>query len=189
MTTYSKTTPIQTDLDLLQALFEEEETYPWNPMQPESETYFTELEAEFELLDCLTDAEINRRSQALFTQVEQLYTATALQQSLLQRFADRVPRDLLNHLAHAALQVGQQMSDCSVSLADQLVECVQEILPQWQAEDLYVLARPFAYSMLGSETDIRAAKWMEMSEVEQARISLAVARYALSEMISAEDNS
>ncbi len=186
MTIHSKINSTQTDLDLLQALFEEESTYPWNPIQSESDTYLAELETEFELSECFTDVEISQRSQALLTQVEQLYTVTTLQQSLFQRFADRVPPDLLHHLAQAALQVGKQMSDCSVSLADQLVECVQDILPQWQAEDLYVLARPFAYSMLGSETEISRTQWTEMSEVEQARISLAVARYALSELMPTE---
>jgi hypothetical protein len=186
MTRHSQATPTQADLDLLQTLFAEENPYPWNPTQPESEAYLTELETEFELSNCLTNTEVTQRSAALFTQVEKLYTATTLQQTLLQRFADRVPRDLLHRLAQGALQVGEQMSDCRVSLADQLVECVREILPQWQAEDLYVLARPFAYSMLGSETEVRGTEWTELSEVEQARISLAVARYALSELMPPE---
>lgn len=186
MTRHSQATPSQTDLDLLQVLFAEKNPYPWNPTQPESEAYLAELETEFELSNCLTDTEVNQRSEAFFTQVEQLYTATTLQQTLLQRFADQMPRDLLNRLTQTALKVGQQMSDCSVSLADQLVECVQDILPQWQAEDLYVLARPFAYSMLGAETEVRDTDWAELSEVEQARMSLAVARYALSELIPTE---
>jgi hypothetical protein len=186
MTNHSQATPTPTDLDLLQALFAEDNPYLWNPTQPESEAYLAELETEFELSNCLTNAEVTQRSEAFFTQVEQLYTATTLQQTLLQRFADQVPRDLLHRLAQTALKVGQQMSDCTVSLADQLVECVQDILPQWQAEDLYVLARPFAYSMLGSETDVRGTEWTEMSEVEQARISLAVAHYALSELMPTE---
>jgi hypothetical protein len=186
MTTDSKATPTQTDLDLLQALFAEENHYPWNPTQPESEGYLAELETEFELSNCFTDGEVTQRSEAFFTQVEQLYTTTTLQQTLLQRFADQMPRDLLHRLAQTVLHVSQQMSDCSGSLADQLVECVQDILPQWQAEDLYVLARPFAYSMLGAETEVRSTDWTELSEVEQARMSLAVARYALSELIPTE---
>ncbi len=178
-----KNTQTQTDLDLLQVLFEDEETYPWNPTEPESEAYLTELEAELSLSECFTETEMSQRSQTFFHQVEQLYTTTTLQYSLRQRFAERVPRDLLQHLADAALQVSQKMSDCSGSLADQLVACVQETLPQWQTEDLYVLARPFAYSMLGSEMEIQTTEWTELSEVEQARISLAIAHYALSELI------
>jgi hypothetical protein len=186
MTTHSKSHSTQTDLDLLQALFEEENTYPWHPQHPDSVAYLTELETEFELSDCLTDSEIDQRSQTFFAQVEQLYTTTTLQQSLLHRFADQMPRDVLDRLAEAAAEVGEKMSDCGVSLADRLVACVQNILPQWQAEDLYVLARPFAFSMLGPETEIRDTQWTEMSEVEQARMSLAVARYALSEIIPTE---
>ncbi|MGB3402212.1 MAG: hypothetical protein WBA77_05930 [Microcoleaceae cyanobacterium] len=186
MTTHSKSHSNQTDLDLLQALFEEENTYPWHPTHPDSVAYLTELETEFELSDCFTDSEIDQRSQTFFSRVEQLYIATTLQQSLLHRFADQVPRDLLDRLAEAAAEVGEKMSDCSVSLADGLVACVQDILPQWQAEDLYVLARPFAFSMLGSEAEIQSTQWAEMSEVEQARMSLAIARYALSEIKSTE---
>ncbi len=140
MTIRSKIDLTQTDLDLLQPLLEEEATYPWNPTQPESVAYLTELETEFELSDCFTDAEVHQRSDIFFSQVEQLYTVTNLQQSLLKRFAHQVPQILLHHLAEAALKVEQKISDSRVSLADQLVECVQEILPQWQAEDLYVLA-------------------------------------------------
>ncbi|MGB3533591.1 MAG: hypothetical protein WBA13_08735 [Microcoleaceae cyanobacterium] len=186
MVIYSKIDSTQTDLDLLQALFEEESIYPWNPIQSDSVAYLAELETEFELSECFTDAEVNHKSQALFAQVEQLYSVTTLQQSILQKFAGQVPRDLLHRLAQAALQAGEKMSDCSVSLADGLVECVQDILPQWQAEDLYVLARPFAYSMLGSEKDISQIEWTKMSEVEQARMSLAVARYALSKLMPTE---
>lgn len=182
MTRHSQIHSTQTDLDLLQALFQEETLYPWHPTHPESVAYLTELETEFELSDCFTEAEIDQRSQAFFCQVEKLYLATTLQQSLLRRFTDQVPRELLDRLAEAALKVGQKMSDSRLSLADGLVACVQEILPQWQAEDLYVLARPFAFSMLGSETDVRETQWAEMSEVEQARVSLAIARYALSEI-------
>ena len=182
----NKTSQTQTDLDLLQALFDDEIAYPWNPAQPESEAYFAHPEAGLNLLDCLTDTEISQRSQVLFNQVEQLYTTTALQQILLQKFAEQVPRELLNHLGEQALQVRQKLSNSTLSLADQLVDCVHGILPEWQTEDLYVLARPFAYSMLGTEVETQSSPWSELSEVERARMSLAIARYALSELQSPE---
>jgi hypothetical protein len=67
---------------------------------------------------------------------------------------------------------------------------VQDCLPSWGEEDLQVLARPFAYAMRGSETEmlevalrsVRCAEWADLSSIEQARLSLALARYALDQM-------
>ena len=113
-----------------------------------------------------------------------------LQKSLAQQFADRVPQDLLQRLAQAAVHVTQEVSRQSSSLANQLVDCVQEILPNWQEEDLQVLARPFAYAMRGNDSDqvqstlttAQAVNWTELSEIEQARTGFAIARYALSKL-------
>lgn len=73
--------------------------------------------------------------------------------SLLQNFAEQIPDELLNRLAQAATRMNEEVSSRSLSLADQLVQCVQELLPQWSEEDLQVLARPFAYAMRGAELD------------------------------------
>ena len=69
-----------------------------------------------------------------------------------------------------------------------MVECVLDILPQWDEEDLQVLARPLAYAMRDVDSEgvelVVATKrpWAQLSEIEQARVSLAVARYAISEL-------
>jgi hypothetical protein len=74
------------------------------------------------------------------------------------------------------------------SLADQMVECVLDILPQWAEEDLQVLARPLAYAMRDIDSEgvelVTETKrpWAQLSEIEQARVSLAVARYAISQL-------
>ena len=74
------------------------------------------------------------------------------------------------------------------SLADQMVECVLDILPQWDEEDLQVLARPLAYAMRDADPEgvelVMATQrlWAELSEIEQARVGLAVARYAISQL-------
>jgi hypothetical protein len=95
-------------------------------------------------------------------------------------------------LGAIATQAHQVLST-SQSLADQLVQCVQNILPDLAEEDLYVLARPLAYTMRNGESHcavdstlekIRTVAWEELSEVEQARLSLAVARCALLEIES-----
>ena len=77
-------------------------------------------------------------------------------------------------------------------MAVQLVQCVQELLPSWAEDDLLVLARPFAYTMRGKDTDtidsvlgnICSQEWKALSEIEQARAGLAIAHYALTQLQS-----
>ena len=75
-------------------------------------------------------------------------------------------------------------------MADRLVECVQSLLPDWAEDDLLVLARPFAYAMRGSQAadvesvlgEIRHEDWTALSKIEQARVSIAIAHYALEQL-------
>jgi hypothetical protein len=69
------------------------------------------------------------------------------------------------------------------------VQCVQDALPNLAEDDLYVLARPLAYAMRGNDAPIestlervRSIEWDALSDVEQARLSLAIARFALAEL-------
>lgn len=69
-------TPLPAQMDLLEALLQPEDTpYPWNTTAPESEAYFVEAEQEFMVEDYL-DQEIAARSQAFFTKLDQLWSAT-----------------------------------------------------------------------------------------------------------------
>jgi hypothetical protein len=157
--------------------------YPWNPADSASETFFAELEQGFSL-DDWQDAEIAGRSQTFFAHLDQLWSTNSLQTTLTQKFG-AIPQAFLIAIARQA----QQVADASNSLADQLVQCVQEILPGWAAEDLQVLARPLAYAMRGQSDavestlkSIRPVEWTELSETEQAKMSLAVARYAIDQL-------
>lgn len=185
----------EAELDFLQILFESDPPFPWNPEALESEVYFEELEVKFPLTKAFTDAELAERAQQLFNEINPLWSATQLQKSLLQQFATQVPQEVLNRLAQVVTGMAQQVSIRSLSLADQLVHCVQELLPQWPDEDLQVLARPFAYAMRGGEADGvdvtmgtgHSGDWSELSDIEQARTCLAIARYALGEVLSNSD--
>ncbi|MBW4419294.1 MAG: hypothetical protein KME13_08690 [Myxacorys californica WJT36-NPBG1] len=148
--------------------------YPWNPADPASESFFNDLEQALTLE--LSDQDVAERSQSLFNHIDQLFSVTTLQTSLSHKFAN-VPQDLLNAIAQQAQQVAQT----SIALADQLVQCVQDVLPGWAEDDLQVLARPFAYSMRGEDpaNNMRSAAWEDLSETEKARITLAIARYAI----------
>ncbi len=186
---------IQAEWDLLNILFSGEQPYPINPYTPEAEAYFLEQEAPDFVAEVFTKAELTERSQHFMGQMNHLWSATRLQTSLLQRFAEQIPDELLNRLAQVATRITEQVSSRSLSLGEQLVHCVQELLPQWPEEDLQVLARPFAYAMRGAEPDgvelsgatVGSTSWSELSEIEQARTCLAIARYALLEVLSDQE--
>ncbi|MGE5658991.1 MAG: hypothetical protein ACM37W_20540 [Actinomycetota bacterium] len=172
----------QAELELLEAIVQADIPYAWNPAQPESEAYLTTLEQEFSVSDCLSDTEAAKKSQLLFAQLDELWSTTALKKSLLEKFS-RVPEELLTCIVQRVKNLTVQ----SQSLAEQMVQCVLEVLPQWGEEDLQVLARPLAYAMRDAESEtmelaVTAGKyWAELSEIEKARASLAIARYAISQ--------
>jgi hypothetical protein len=198
----------QAELELLQLLLqgepadypcspEESFTYPWNPAAPESADYFDALEQEVTKAGWSAD-ELAEQGQILANFLEQVWVDSSLVGlpvqaptdnaciNLLQQFTAQMPQQLLDTIVRRA----QQVVTINLSLADQMVQCVQECLPNWAEEDLQVLARPFAYSMRGAETEmleaalrsIRCAAWTELSGIEQARLSLAIARYAIAQM-------
>ncbi|NJL39337.1 MAG: hypothetical protein HC840_15235 [Leptolyngbyaceae cyanobacterium RM2_2_4] len=186
----------QAERELLQLILQSEASYPWNPADPGAEAYFAELEQE--VAASWSSAELAAQGQALSSQLEQLWatvlpTATiqetaaqSLSADLFGQFAAQVPKSLLDKIVGRA----NQIIATNLSLADQLVQCVQELLPEWGEDDLQVLARPFAYAMRGAETEmleaalrsVRCAAWTELSGIEQARLSLAIARYAIAQL-------
>ncbi|MEH2290582.1 hypothetical protein [Nostoc sp.] len=194
--------PSQIDLELLEALLEPEDAnYPWNPGDEESEAYFQELEQQFGIED-LQGVELMRRSEDFYGHLDTLWSSITstpdhnhnrqqavvfnLQQTLRNNFSACVPQILLNTIATKAAEIfaARQL------ISEQLVECVQTILPTWGTEDLIVLARPFAYAMRSSESqnaasalsNLQNSEWKALSEVEKAKVSLAIASYAFTEL-------
>lgn len=189
----------QAELELLQLIWQESVSYPWNPAEPEAEAYFAALEQEV-VEAGWSPEELAEQGAILSTHLDQIWSMVApaeaapaedlasriLGSELFQQFATQVPSSLLDDI----VQQAKQMVASKLSLADQLVRCVQTCLPDWGEEDLQVLARPFAYAMRGGETEmlevalrsVRCAAWTELSGIEQARLSLAIARYAIAQM-------
>ena len=112
----------------------------------------------------------------------------ALRESLRRKFG-AVPLSWLDDIARCALELWQlpDLDPAKLSAAQQLVYCVLPLFPNWAEEDLQVLARPFAYAMRGGElfigggalANIQVENWQGLSEIEKARVSLAIAHYAL----------
>ena len=158
-------------------------SYPWNPA--EAEAFFSQTDR-LSILDELSADEVSDRSHQFFSQLDSLWATAGLQNLLSERFAVRLPQPVLS----AIVQRAKAIATTSASLADQLVQCVQDLLPgltELVEEDIYVLARPLAHSMRGEAptdplTMVRSTAWEQLSETEQVRLSLAVARCALDEL-------
>jgi hypothetical protein len=186
----------QMELELLEALLEPEDaTYPWNPADDESEAYFYEVEQQF-LMQDLLDEELTTQSEAFYSRLDILWSEVPhnkhqvvvdnLQETLQKFFTIDIPENWLKAIAQKALEIFASQQ----SMSDQLVQCVQSVLPTWAADDLFVLARPFAYAMRSDEpqnltsiiSNIENREWETLSEIEQARVSVAIAHYAIRQM-------
>jgi hypothetical protein len=176
----------QAELEILETIIQADIPYPWNPAQSDSEAYFIALEQEFSVSDLLSDADLAQNSQILFDQLDQLWSQTTLQKSLLDKFAG-VPQDLIAKIAQNVQKVILEYQ----SLADQMVQATLDILPQWSEEDLQVLVRPLAYTMRTAELELDVTlvkSWSELSEIEQARMSLEIVRYAIAQLAIISDS-
>lgn len=186
--------------ELLEALLQpDEDFYPWNPAEPEAEVYFAERERGFLLSDWQEEEEIKNASQALFNQLNQCWAPMVssvtdrLKLLLSERFGALMPQSRLEAIALQAQQIFQS----NLSLADQLVLCVEPVLPNWAQEDLLVFARPWAYAMRGiSESAVeetpsanRPVEWTQLSQIEQVRLTLEVAHSALVQLQDSESKS
>ncbi|NEP82294.1 MAG: hypothetical protein F6K17_15470 [Okeania sp. SIO3C4] len=188
---FSANNSTQVELDLLNSIFLDDIAYPWNPEAAESDAYFDSLEQELPLSDLLTDVEMTSACKQFYSQTDRLFCVIDIQNSLSEKFSGLAPKNLLNNLGKIAVNIVDQVNRLGsiLSLSDQLVHCVSEVLPGWDLEDLEVMARPLAYSMRSSQDDpventlatIQSNSWSDLSEVEQARLSLAIALYAISE--------
>ncbi|MBD2446607.1 hypothetical protein H6G76_05400 [Nostoc sp. FACHB-152] len=192
----------QVELELLEVLLESEDAaYPWNPADEEAEAYFTEVERQFCLQDLLEE-ELHTRAQSFYGKLDTLWSEVtnlnyehntknnsilnSLQASLHNSFASKIPYGWLDAIAQKAAEIFKSQQ----SVGEQLVECVQAVLPSWGADDLSVFARPYAYAMRSSESknldaiisNVESKDWTSLSEIEQAKLSVAIAYYALKQL-------
>ncbi|MBW4665722.1 MAG: hypothetical protein KME01_16260 [Chroococcus sp. CMT-3BRIN-NPC107] len=179
------------DLEILSLLIEPgDEIYPLNTTSLIAEAYFAE--AEQQLADNWLEQEIISNAPSFLSQIDKLWQANTpiqdLEAKLSAQFAQYVPQEWLAEISRQASQVINSQK----SLGAQLVQCVKELVPNCLEEDLLVLARPYAYAMRSNpnnpmQLDITPKQWADLSEIQQAKLSLAIARYAL-EQIQAEEN-
>ncbi len=145
--------------------------YPLSPA--DADHWFSDVSTNV-LLDDLTDAEMTDRSGRFFSAMEHLW-ADDLATVLMRKFVT-VPQAIIAAIAIQA----EKMSAASGELGDKLIACVQETLPMWAEDDLRVFARPLAYAMRGEVASEPSSKdWAGLSEIEQAKLTLAIAKYAM----------
>lgn len=180
------------ELELLHAvLVNGDAAYPWTPADPATSAYFDNLEATL-VPDLDSEATSEAQWRSLAQKAEQLWAnhSPSLATVLIQQFGARMPSHLLTQLATTA----QRVSEDGLALIDQLVTCASDVVNGWNADDLRVMARPLAMAMRDGQGEImdltlrsvRQTHWDDLSEIEQARLSLAIARYALKEVSLSE---
>lgn len=174
--------------DLLQLVLQEQVQYPWNPA--ESEAFFAGIEAATE--DEWEPEELAAQGQAIATQLDSLWAqidqnaANPQVAALLSRLAGRVPQQIVSGI----VQRSQQLVSSNLSLADRMVQCVQEFLADCNPEDLLLTSRKFAVvrsrgtasnSLDTALQQIPAADWDALPAGEQVYLSLAIAHAALTD--------
>ena len=176
--------------ELLEALLLLDAPYPWNPEEPECQSYLEAAEKEVAIDDLLEEVSIARLEQlwdksnfpATSNATSKQKHHAAIHNSLVEKFAHLVPISWLEDIARRAARVTAEIANGSA--ATQLVKSTSGLFPDWAEEDLQVLARPFAYSMRGAAVESTLAtvghrEWRELSEIERVKVSLAIANYAL----------
>ena len=197
----------QIELDLLATLLEpEDNSYPWNPCEEDTTAYFNQLEEQFVMQDLL-DEELTTRCEGFHNQLDALWSkcdtsaqyncntnstvAVKLSYSLQKQFSNSMPSAWISLIAQKAAEIFNDKQ----SMTQQLIECVQAVLPSLEVDDIMVLARPIAYATRSGEPkkvestlanfdgDDRR-EWDALSEIEQAKAGLAVAYHALNQLDS-----
>lgn len=166
--------------ELLEVLLQEEAPYPWNPADPETEAYFTELEQSFSLLDSGESDAVASEAETFFSHLHQCWATSGtarVQNFLAERFGDCVPTSWLEAIVHQA----EQIVAVNLTPLHQLVECVRPLLSNWTDEDLQVFARPLVYAMRG-QVYVQQAPWNELSEIDKVRLSMVIAKDALGQL-------
>lgn len=179
--------------ELLHAVLEAQ-TYPW--LADETPTAYDEqADAAGQALE-ISDEEATAGWQSLAMQLNQMFdqqtsqVENSLSQQLKEKFAGRLPTEVIAQIGDRAQQLANEAKSTGQSVLDQMVVCVQGVMAQMAEDDLRVMGRPMAMVMRGNSTDefvtatmksVRMVEWDMLSEIEQARLSLAAARYAISQ--------
>ena len=179
--------------ELLQAILAEP-SYPWLPGEVTDE-YAEELAAAGQLL-AISDEDASRGWQRMSAQLGQIWSESEINVLALlkQKFAARLPENVLTQISDRAQKIARYpapgISSGTQPMMAQMIACVKDTVANIAEADLRVIARPMALSMRSSGAEelvdaaaasVRQAKWESLSTIDQARLSLAAARYAIAQ--------
>jgi hypothetical protein len=187
----------QHELDLLALLLEADpvqhadapQAYPWNPALAEADVYFSQLEHEAIALGWFDD--LAPQVEALSQTFEQLWTTTSTSASLTDRVQQLLSVNMPQHLIANIISTTQQVVSSGKTMEQQLIQSVKDCFPTIAAEDWPVFARRYAYAMRDASAEssdleamlsnASAQDWSEMSEMDQVKLGLAIARYSIAQ--------
>ena len=178
----------QPETDLIRLLFAPgivPDHCPWNPSDADAESYYQSKEQAFNLDDWSAE-ELQQSSHSFFAKLDSCWPDEAqdVLSLLSQKFAARIPQQWLEKVAAEATKAAA----AQLTAVDQLVSCVQNLLPTWESEDLLVLARPYSYAMRSDPGTInldnlaRAIDWEQLSTTEQAKLTMLASKFALEQL-------
>lgn len=186
--------PVETDL--VELIWGDETVYPWNPSDPIADHYFSIQDRSFPVT-AWSSNELSPNVESFFAGLEELWNGFKSEtESLLVEGYSDLDQQLLNlQLQFGVVPMGiiERIVNCAhslyqsnLSLLEQLTVCVHSTFPHIDHEDLWVLARPFVYAMRSGDMverlvdTTRNSQWHTLSDVEQARLGLAIAQVILS---------
>ena len=179
----------KTQAELLQSVLSEE-VYPWSPAEA-AKHYEDELEEAGQALE-VSDDEAVAGWKRLSTQLGEVWDDSNVDvlARLKQKFAARLPESVLATISDRACQSVQELSKAARPITAQMIDCVKGTVGKIGEADLQVMARPMAFAMRSNGvnesidatvTSVRQAAWEKLSPLEQAKLSLAAARYAIAQ--------
>jgi hypothetical protein len=160
-----------------------DEVFPWDAADVEAESYYLAQESQFSL-DDWSDDELTKSSNSFFSKLNACWpdNSVDLLANLTQKFAARIPQQWLEKVADEAKKAMNEQA----TAANQLMTCVQNLLPNWAEDDLLVIARPYSYAMRCGDTTLDSltgtTDWEDMSATEQAKLTMLVSKYALEQL-------
>jgi hypothetical protein len=161
--------------ELLAILVEEETTYPWDLTDLDSNDPLDLTGTAFSLLEGLEETVIEGQAHRFFANLHQQWPTVSVssRSNIFDKFASLLPAEHLNRLVESA----ENLVNSQLDNFDRLVACLSDLFPQWSPEDLQVFARPYAYTMRNGEikTTLETDNWQNLSEIEQIRLSAAIA--------------
>ena len=170
--------------ELVDDLLLHDSIYPWDMKASETEEYINNLENQFS--DNWINKELENKAQSFFSRLNQCWDINSncnIYNVLSEQFGSTIPHNLLENIS---VEINKVIT-LNINPMERLIQCVKPLLSQWSEVDLQVFARPLVYAMRGDfepEKDMvnslmENKQWHDLSEVEKAKITLAIAQYTL----------